>query len=76
VPHLDPPAPDAQLVEAVPAQNPLAAQLTRQAHNAAVHGHCGGVVDAGERVHDLDATYHAKVFVADHAIAWCLQESQ
>ena len=67
------PPPDAPLVEAVQARDPGAAQLTRQAHGAALRDQCGGVRAVQDRVRALDSDYYAQVFAVDPAIAECLK---
>ena len=64
-------APFAPFVEAVAAKDPAAAQLTREAHEAAREGKCGPTAANGPRVSYLDAEYYDKVFLADDAIARC-----
>jgi hypothetical protein len=49
-----------------------AQQLTLQARNEASEGYCSAVLDRERRVRELDAEYHAKVFVRDVAIKRCL----
>jgi len=64
--------PAVPLVEAVPAKDPMAAQLTLEAHRAALRGQCASIGPVGARVRELDPDYHAQVFVVDAAIAGCL----
>lgn len=59
------------LVEAVAARDPMAAQLTQQAHRAALLGQCEGVNAVAPRVRALDREYYEHVFVADPPIAAC-----
>ena len=63
--------PFAPFVEAVAAKDPVAAQLTREAHEAAREGKCAATAANGPRVSYLDAEYYDKVFLADDAIARC-----
>ncbi len=79
--YRSPPAPprvplpaDAPLVEAVETTNPVARQLTQQAHTAALRGDCAAAARSGERVKELDEKYYAGVFVTDPAIARCLED--
>jgi hypothetical protein len=65
------PVPFAPFVEAVTAKDPEAAQLTREAHDAAREGRCAPTAANGPRVNYLDAEYYDKVFLADDAIARC-----
>lgn len=67
------PADDGSLVEVVQARSPAAAQLTRQAHEAALRHQCGGATALQDRVRDIDPEYYAKVFVVDPPIAACLR---
>jgi len=60
-------------VEVVHARFPAAAQLTRQAHEAALREQCGAVTAVQDRVRALDAEYYAKVFAVDPPIAECLK---
>ena len=68
VPQVAPPP----VVEAIAAQDPLARELTIQAHFAAKQGTCAPISAASAKVRELDPEYHAKVFVIDPAIASCL----
>jgi hypothetical protein len=61
------------LHEPIAARDPMARQLTMQAHAAAFRGQCASVVAVGGRVQKLDREYHARVFVLDPAIAKCLK---
>ena len=63
--------PDVPLVEAIAAKDPLAAQLTLQAHRAALRGQCAPAAAVGPRVKYLDPAYHEQVFLVDAAIARC-----
>ncbi len=58
--------------QAAPPANLSVAELTRQASTAARIGHCGAVASIADRVELLDPTYRYKGFVADAAIAGCL----
>ena len=57
--------------EPIQARDPMAHQLTIQAHRAAFRGQCAGLPAAASRVRALDAEYYARVFAADAAIARC-----
>jgi len=59
------------LYEPIQARDPMARQLTLQAHRAATQGQCAGVPAAAARVQELDAEYYARVFAPDAAIARC-----
>ncbi len=65
--------PDVPLVEAAQPRDPHAAQLTRQAHDAALRHQCAAVRAMDGRVRELDAEYHTRVFVVDPPIAACLE---